>query len=186
MSVAVTTTLEFKAGVPKLLFKGPRGINSWDVSNDGKRFLSALAEGTVKAVRAATPAPYQSGPELGRNIEKSNAPSAKSIGIESFNPLCPCPPANNSVTTRSCSMIGKGGMGEVYRRHRHAPRPVRRDQGFLARVQRSFRARGTRHLRAQSSQHLHALRCRPELPGHGVRRGRDALEAHRAGPAAAR
>jgi len=31
------------------------------------------------------------------------------------------------------SMIGKGGMGEAPR-HRHPPRPVRRDQGFLARV----------------------------------------------------
>jgi hypothetical protein len=38
MSVDVTTTLEFKAGVPKLLFKVPPGVVFWDVANDGKRF----------------------------------------------------------------------------------------------------------------------------------------------------
>ena len=36
------------------------------------------------------------------------------------------------------SMIGKGGMGEVYLGTDTRLGPVRRDQGFLARVQRSF------------------------------------------------
>jgi serine/threonine protein kinase len=59
MSVAVTTSPEFKAGVPKLLFKVPPGVTFWDVSNNGKRFLIPVLEGTSKAVAAAAPAPYK-------------------------------------------------------------------------------------------------------------------------------
>jgi serine/threonine protein kinase/Tol biopolymer transport system component len=55
MSVDVTTSPEFKAAVPKLLFKGPPRVVFWDVSNDGKRFLLPVAGGTV----SGTPAPYK-------------------------------------------------------------------------------------------------------------------------------
>jgi serine/threonine protein kinase len=55
MSVDVTASPEFKAGVPKPLFKGPPGVTFWDVSNDGKRFLMPVAGGTV----SGTPAPYK-------------------------------------------------------------------------------------------------------------------------------
>ena len=41
-------------------------------------------------------------------------------------------------------------------------------------VLRSLRARSPSHRRAESSEYLHAPRCRPELPGHGVYRGRSA------------
>lgn len=59
MSVDIATTPEFKAGIPKLLFKVSPGVIYWDVANDGKRFLIPVAEGTVRAVSAATPAPYK-------------------------------------------------------------------------------------------------------------------------------
>ena len=83
------------------------------------------------------------------------------------------------------SMIGKGGMGEVY-----LGTDTRLDRPVAIKVSsREFNDRfereAQRHLHAQSSQHLHALRCRPELPGDGIHRGRDALEDHRAGSAAA-
>ena len=59
MSVDIATSPEFKAGVPKRLFKVPPGVVFWDVSNDGKRFLIPVAEGATPAVSAATPAPYK-------------------------------------------------------------------------------------------------------------------------------
>jgi dipeptidyl aminopeptidase/acylaminoacyl peptidase len=55
MSVDVTTSPEFKAAVPKLLFKVPPGVVFWDVANDGKRFLIPVAGGAV----SGTPAPYK-------------------------------------------------------------------------------------------------------------------------------
>jgi Tol biopolymer transport system component len=55
MSVDITTSPEFKAAVPKLLFKGPPRVVFWDVSNDGKRFLIPVAGGTV----SGAPAPYK-------------------------------------------------------------------------------------------------------------------------------
>jgi hypothetical protein len=39
MAVDVSTAGVFQAGIPKVLFKVPRGILFWDVSPDGKRFL---------------------------------------------------------------------------------------------------------------------------------------------------
>ena len=57
---------------------------------------------------------------------------------------------------------------------RHAARPHRRDQDFERGIQRAVRARGARRRRAESSAHLPALRRRPELSGHGIRRGRSA------------
>jgi eukaryotic-like serine/threonine-protein kinase len=55
MSVDVTTSPEFKAGVPKPLFKGPPGVIYWDVSSDGKRFLMPVAGGG----NSISPAPYK-------------------------------------------------------------------------------------------------------------------------------
>jgi len=39
MAVEVNTSGAFQPGVPKALFKVPRGLEFWDVSADGKRFL---------------------------------------------------------------------------------------------------------------------------------------------------
>jgi len=39
MAVDVNTKGIFQAGVPKAMFKVPRGLLSWDVTSDGKRFL---------------------------------------------------------------------------------------------------------------------------------------------------
>ncbi|MBZ5696531.1 MAG: protein kinase [Acidobacteriia bacterium] len=39
MAVDVSTAGVFQAGIPKTLFKVPRGVLFWDVSTDGKRFL---------------------------------------------------------------------------------------------------------------------------------------------------
>lgn len=55
MSVDVATSPEFKAGVPKPLFKGPPGVTFWEVSSDGKRFLMPLAGGAS----SSSPAPYK-------------------------------------------------------------------------------------------------------------------------------
>jgi hypothetical protein len=55
MSVDVTTSPDFKSGVPKLLFKVPPGVVLWDASNDGKRFLIPVAG----SVSSGTPAPYK-------------------------------------------------------------------------------------------------------------------------------
>jgi Tol biopolymer transport system component/tRNA A-37 threonylcarbamoyl transferase component Bud32 len=41
MAVEVSTSGVFQAGVPKPLFKTPRGVEYWDISADGKRFLMA-------------------------------------------------------------------------------------------------------------------------------------------------
>src|ERR1700683_25093 len=43
MAVDITTSPEFKAGVPKRLFKVPPGVIYWDVANDGKSFLIPVA-----------------------------------------------------------------------------------------------------------------------------------------------
>jgi serine/threonine protein kinase/Tol biopolymer transport system component len=53
MSVEVTTSPVFKAGVPQPLFKGPAGERFWDVTPDGKKFLMPVPQG------ANTPAPYK-------------------------------------------------------------------------------------------------------------------------------
>jgi hypothetical protein len=42
MAVPVTTSPQFKAGVPKRLFKVPPGVIFWDMSKDGKQFLIPL------------------------------------------------------------------------------------------------------------------------------------------------
>jgi len=41
MSVPVSTSGVFQAGIPKPLFKVPAGVYLWDVSSDGKRFIMA-------------------------------------------------------------------------------------------------------------------------------------------------
>jgi Tol biopolymer transport system component len=43
MAVDVSTTGVFQAGIPKALFKVPRGVLFWDVSSDGNRFLMPAA-----------------------------------------------------------------------------------------------------------------------------------------------
>jgi serine/threonine protein kinase len=55
MSVDVSIGPEFRAGVPKPLFKGPPGVIFWDVSSDGKRFLMPVA-GDGNSI---SPAPYK-------------------------------------------------------------------------------------------------------------------------------
>jgi Tol biopolymer transport system component len=50
MVVDVNTSGVFQAGVPKALFKVPRGVLFWDVSSDGKRFLMAAPSATGGAV----------------------------------------------------------------------------------------------------------------------------------------
>jgi eukaryotic-like serine/threonine-protein kinase len=45
MAVEVSTSGVFQAGIPKALFKVPRGVLFWDVSSDGKRFLMAAPSG---------------------------------------------------------------------------------------------------------------------------------------------
>ena len=55
MSVDVTAGSDFKAGVPKLLFRVPPGVIFWEVANDGQRFLIPIAGGTV----SGNPAPYK-------------------------------------------------------------------------------------------------------------------------------
>jgi Tol biopolymer transport system component len=42
MAVDVNTSGVFQAGVPKVLFKLPPGVPSWDVSADGRRFLTVV------------------------------------------------------------------------------------------------------------------------------------------------
>jgi len=44
MSVEVSTTPVFKAGSPKALFKGPRGVRFWDVTADGQKFLMPVPQ----------------------------------------------------------------------------------------------------------------------------------------------
>jgi hypothetical protein len=39
MVVEVNTSGELHVGVPRVLFKAPFDVLSWDVSSDGKRFL---------------------------------------------------------------------------------------------------------------------------------------------------
>jgi len=53
--VDVTTSPEFKAGVPKPLFKGPPGVIFWEVSSDGKRFLMPVPG----SASSSSPAPYK-------------------------------------------------------------------------------------------------------------------------------
>ncbi len=48
MSVDVSTSPMFQAGVPKALFKPPSPLN-WDVTADGQRFLFAVPTGQNSA-----------------------------------------------------------------------------------------------------------------------------------------
>ena len=54
MAVDVSTSGVFQAGIPKALFKTPRGTLFWDVFPDGKRFLMA-APSAASASAAAQP-----------------------------------------------------------------------------------------------------------------------------------
>ena len=49
MAVDVQTSGIFQAGIPKPLFKVPRGIVYWDVTSDGKRFLMPVPEASNAA-----------------------------------------------------------------------------------------------------------------------------------------
>ena len=51
MTVEVNTSGVFQAGIPKALFKVPRGVLFWDVSADGKRFLMAASSATTAAAQ---------------------------------------------------------------------------------------------------------------------------------------
>ncbi len=48
MAVAVKTSATFEAGIPRVLFKVPRGLLFWDVTPDGQRFLFAVPDGASK------------------------------------------------------------------------------------------------------------------------------------------
>jgi eukaryotic-like serine/threonine-protein kinase len=52
MSVEVSTSGVFQAGVPKVLFKVPPGVLFWDVTSDGKRFMMAAPSETAAAAQA--------------------------------------------------------------------------------------------------------------------------------------
>jgi serine/threonine protein kinase len=52
MSVEVSTSGVFRAGIPKPLFKVPTGVLFWDVSSDGKRFVMAAPVADNSAARS--------------------------------------------------------------------------------------------------------------------------------------
>jgi serine/threonine protein kinase len=53
MAVEVDTRGVFQTGVPKPLFKAPRGVEYWDVSADGKRFLMAAPSAATTAAQSS-------------------------------------------------------------------------------------------------------------------------------------
>ena len=55
MAVDVSTSGIFQAGVPKALFKVPRGLAFWDVTADGKRFLMPAPSITNPATQPQAP-----------------------------------------------------------------------------------------------------------------------------------
>ena len=97
--------------------------------------------------------------------------------------------ASGSAPTRFASLLGVGGMGEVYRAPRRDARTRGRDQGAAAaftadpRAARALRARGANAGHAESSAHRRDLRRRGgrrrPRPRAGTGRRRDARRADR-------
>ncbi len=54
MSVQVTLTPQFKAGIPKVLFQVPNGTSPFDVTGDGQNFIKLAL---VSATPVAPPEP---------------------------------------------------------------------------------------------------------------------------------